>query len=256
MSNLDTLIIPDIHHKTDVVDAILAHHPEIERRVFLGDIYDDFGDSPKIMRRTAMWHKEMLRDRERNVFLLGNHDVTYMSGGWLTCAGYSEAKQRAFDKVMSYSDWCVCLFSYEVNGWLLSHAGYHPSLYSQSRTERTIRERRAVGYVEAHKYGDRPALLEAGRARGGRAGVGGVTWLDWEREFAPIPGVKQIVGHTSGSVPRSKGDNVCLDCHLAWYGVIRRNGTLELHETDGDMVIDSTEPATGPTLADVFQGWA
>jgi len=39
-------------------------------------------------------------------------------------------------------------------------------------------------------------FVGAGRARGGRQEFGGVTWLDWTREFEPVSGVNQICGHT------------------------------------------------------------
>lgn len=227
----DVIIIPDIHHKTAIVDEILARHANIERRVFLGDVYDDFGDSPEIARHTAMWHKEMLYD-PRNIFLLGNHDATYMSGGFLTCSGYSWAKQAVIDAVMEREDWLRSLLSIEVNGWLLSHAGYHPSLYRDQPGDRKTTEDAALQFVEKHRWQDCPALLEAGRARGGRAEVGGVTWLDWNREFVPIPGVRQIVGHTRGDEPRVNGENVCIDCDLNWYGIIRPDGALDLYSME------------------------
>ena len=41
-------------------------------------------------------------------------------------------------------------------------------------------------------------LIGCGYARHGDAPVGGLTWLDWAEEFAPIPGIHQIVGHSKG----------------------------------------------------------
>ena len=39
-------------------------------------------------------------------------------------------------------------------------------------------------------------LLHVGPSRGGYDRVGGPLWLDWSREFRPIAGLNQIVGHT------------------------------------------------------------
>jgi hypothetical protein len=44
--------------------------------------------------------------------------------------------------------------------------------------------------------------LGAGEARGGFQPVGGITWLDWNEEFYPIPNVNQIVGHTTFYTPQ------------------------------------------------------
>ncbi len=46
--------------------------------------------------------------------------------------------------------------------------------------------------------------LDAGFARGGLQAIGGMTWLDWNEEFAPVPYVNQIVGHTQLTNPEEK----------------------------------------------------
>ena len=47
-----TLIIPDLHHRTDHADHWLATQRH-DRVVFLGDYFDGFGDNVNDARRTA-----------------------------------------------------------------------------------------------------------------------------------------------------------------------------------------------------------
>jgi hypothetical protein len=47
-------------------------------------------------------------------------------------------------------------------------------------------------------------LLDIGADRGGRNELGGVTWCDW-RNFKPIAGMPQIVGHTCDKKVRWAG---------------------------------------------------
>lgn len=63
-----------------------------------------------------------------------------------------------------------------------------------------------------------PAFL-AGVDRGGRQKFGGILWCDWER-FKPIPGVRQVMGHTPGTEVRFRKNDVCLDTNLRHYGLL------------------------------------
>lgn len=75
--------------------------------------------------------------------------------------------------------------------------------------------------------------LRAGWARGGDCPVGGLTWLDWNREFVPIPGLNQIVGHTRRdgevrhrSTPES--DNWCIDSGMQQAVLVRPGNNVEI----------------------------
>jgi hypothetical protein len=101
--------------------------------------------------------------------------------------------------------------------------------------------------------------MGCGSVRGGKSRVGGLTWLDWDHEFAPIPGVHQIVGHTSGRQIRGRhlratgsllagaaqnlkmqtalrvgfrSINWCLDTGLQSWAVVHAD-RLELHTCEG-----------------------
>ena len=225
-----TLVIPDIHNKVVLAQRILDNNPA-DQRVFLGDIYDDFGDSPNIVREVARWHKEQLCDL-RNVFLFGNHDMQYAFKGnaFLRCTGYSEAKGLAIKNVMALGDWALHRLYIMVDGWLLSHAGLHGSLF-QDRTSSAFEflpRQCDIAIGAAKAYSHHP-LINAGWRRGGRNSVGGLTWLDWDYEFQPIPGLRQLVGHTPHDTPQEKDGNWCIDTYLKHAAIIEK-GKLDIFE--------------------------
>lgn len=193
-----------------------------DQRVFLGDIYDDFGDSPKIAAKTARWHKEQLQD-PKNVFLWGNHDLPYAF--WhnksLKCSGNTRDKAEAINAIMERGDWDKTKFFARVDGWLISHAGLRHDIAEDALETEAPVALRAADTIQDHW------MIAAGYARGGHWKLGGLTWLDWNEEFQPIPGIKQIVGHTPGKQPREKDSNYCLDTHLK-HAAILEDGKLEI----------------------------
>ena len=54
--------------------------------------------------------------------------------------------------------------------------------------------------------GDGSWIFNAGHGRGGMQRVGGITWCDYTREFFPVQGINQIVGHT----PQMQGPTWCI----------------------------------------------
>jgi hypothetical protein len=76
--------------------------------------------------------------------------------------------------------------------------------------------------------------FEVGFARGGMQKVGGITWLDWQQEFQPIPDLNQIVGHSELRIPEQKSTrnsmNYCLDTKNRHIGILE-NGEFTYVET-------------------------
>jgi len=207
------LVIPDIHHKTRMADAILdaptEHH--IDYIVFLGDYFDDFGDTPAISARTAEWLKESLGKPNR-IHLMGNHDLhyrywrhEYMRNPY---TGWTSEKARAINDVLTPGDWDkLKWFHHEPAGnWLFSHAGLHPDMLPPLNSddgEPNVCDALATACARATRaleLGGRHPLFRAGLARGGKQAVGGIVWLDWHSEFVPFH-FHQVVGHTPVSRP-------------------------------------------------------
>jgi len=171
-----TLIIPDIHNRTDHADHWLATQRH-DRVVFLGDYFDNFGDDVNDARRTAMW----LRDRmEKNddVFLLGNHDASYMFplNPQLYCPGFTPAKARGIGEILRPEHWQRLRIAHAEQRWLISHAGFHP-VWVEERTVEWILGRCDDAMRQA-KRGVFDPILGAGVDRGGALPFGGPLWMD------------------------------------------------------------------------------
>jgi len=266
----DILVIPDIHHKTRMADAIMG--APLEQRadyvVLLGDYFDDFGDTPEISAKTAEWLKQSLA-RPNRIHLMGNHDLhyrywrhEYMQNPW---AGWTIEKARAINDVLTPDDWDkLKWFHHEPHGnRLFSHAGLHPGMLpplNGDDGELKVRDAlitacaRATRALEA---GGRHPLFRAGHARGGEQPVGGLVWLDWNDEFVPFE-FHQVVGHTpvrepqvcyyegeqkryqfgnAGSTTPGKNATLAsynLDTHLRHYAIINDNN-IRIYKT-GDIL--------------------
>ena len=207
-----TLVIPDIHNQTDHADYWLQTQ-RYDRVVFLGDYFDSEGDSPHIARRTALWLRKRI-ENTKDVFLIGNHDIAYMfpKTEALICTGFSKEKARSIRAVLGPEHWSRLKFAHAEQGWLLSHAGFHPT-WVENPSQEWILKRAALAMKRVKKKVIDP-LLGVGQDRGGAQKHGGPLWMDWEN-FRPIPGINQIVGHTSGLAVRKKSNahskNFCID---------------------------------------------
>ena len=225
------LVIPDVHHKIEVVRTIRPFLPHLPS-VFLGDYFDDFGDAPSDMERTCEWLTEEIQ-KEENSFLVGNHCFAYLSYElgvtWGHCAGWTRAKQQIFhryfphDSFLRRTKWLT-----KKQGWLLSHAGITNLLFksfAKRRTEEEINSWIADAQNALLAGIAHPAFV-AGRDRGGPYQNGGLLWCDWD-SFRPIGSVRQILGHTPAGTVRRKQNSICLDTHLRHYGILER-GTLNI----------------------------
>ena len=245
-----TLVLGDLHHHVGHADLILAAEAPWTRAVFLGDFFDDFTDGPEHARATARWLERRMAD-PRLVFLWGNHDLPYAFplNAALWCPGFTRAKQEAVAEVLTPAHWERFRLCHREGPWLLSHAGFHPSVcpgLGRGPGGQTTVERACVAALDAIRDSPvwpirgrpLPALLAWGRDRGGDVPVSGLTWLDWSR-LVPVPGVHQIVGHTPDAHaalrarhgPAGTSFNFCLDHgHGRTYAVLAPDGTATFKE--------------------------
>jgi hypothetical protein len=241
------LVIPDVHQDLAWVERIFAceridapdcPHEEI---VFLGDYFDS-RRPPRTragVAATCVWLNEKHRTLgPRAVFLLGNHDVQYLEARsaclqhrtprhlrYKCGAAFSHSAAKQIAKTLSAGFWRDARLFVQVNGWLLSHAGLTSVPWSAGATwdeSRAVLEASCVKALRTTSGPDVPhPLLQAGRARGGDAPVGGITWLDWDDEFEDTFPLPQIVGHTvSETGARRRGRSWCLDGGQTCYGIL------------------------------------
>lgn len=263
------LIIPDVHQKIHKVKNIL-NKADYDEVISLGDWFDDFGDTADQAEATAEYLLELQNTLgDRFIWLLGNHDIPYVfpeSTDLYWCSGVTEEKIEKVHEVFreKLDTQRLRLFHIiETKGRVpivLSHAGVHPKQFHNRVTIKSMRDAEQFALLEA-SLGRNNLLLQAGRCRGGREPIGGVTWLDWYYEFEPIKKINQIVGHTTQrngySIVNQSYENIyatyqttelsvnvdiyefgskdnfnlCLDTHLQHYAIIEDN-KLKVYEYD------------------------
>jgi Calcineurin-like phosphoesterase len=236
------LIVPDSHEQYAKLVRVLAEYePQVDWVLFLGDFLDTFDGLTENTHLICKWLMENVANPKYH-FLWGNHDIHY-AFPWddLKCSGWTGAKRKVVAGYLDHSHWkhfrCIAWIEGDKTKpgpreWLCTHAGIHEYMlhpvHGYDREALFDMEEIVLSdlqFAKVHPW------LQAGRGRGGNARVGGVDWLDWNSEFAPIPGLNQIVGHTHGSIPRIKETsdsfNICIDDGLK-HVILIEDGKIEL----------------------------
>lgn len=210
------LAIGDLHHGPNLeqIDAAIERE-QPDLTIFLGDYFDQFHDHYDHARRTALWLKKSLAKPNR-IHLWGNHDLPYGFSEYTHCPGYDPAKERAIRSVLDEQDWAKLKLWHREGSWLFTHAGlsrrYTPANLANLNTYLAAEENAAWAALTSRQP---HWFWSIGKARGGFTPVGGLLWCDWDREFIPVPGLNQVLGHTPASDFRVKYDaqseNWCID---------------------------------------------
>ena len=226
---MKTIIIPDVHNKWQIAEDIVKKE-KADQVIFLGDHFDDFGDNPQIARETAIWLKSSLK-KENRIHLIGNHDCRYASANKnLGCSGYSEFKDYAINDILTPHDWLQLKWFYWLDDILITHAGLSlPFAKNLSIKEiKDLLNREGARATEMmYKLGGKHWFFGCGIARYGNDAFGGLTWNDFNQEFVPVTGLKQIFGHSPQKTPTWKEKSLCLDTHLKHY-VIYENAEIKI----------------------------
>jgi hypothetical protein len=229
---MKTVIVPDVHNKVKKVERILLKEVP-DRVIFLGDWFDDFGDTVEDNQATARWLVNRMDKHPEDIFLWGNHDTHYANPCRETvCSGFTKDKHIGITDMMSLKHWDRFDFIFWEGQWLFSHAGVTAPHFSGAPKDDL------KGWLENQQMQAQMRLrsskphwfFQAGMARGGRAPFGGVNWCDIT-EFIPTDNVSQVFGHTPRREPwkydtnrRNKvtvnSENYGIDTHLEYYGVL------------------------------------
>ena len=203
------LILPDVHNRHEKVEQIIKS-VKPDQTILLGDAFDDFGDDPHSITETAEWFHYSVNQPAR-VHICGNHELHYWfkNNNGLRCSGYEQFKAITINDFVTKDDWEKLVFFHVLNDkWLISHAGVHPSWINPSNFQAGKISQYTLKYVVRKLKNDSincKRNLYAGKnhwfampgfSRSSSPYYGGITWCDWNKEFHPIRGINQLVGHT------------------------------------------------------------
>jgi hypothetical protein len=268
------LIISDIHNQVDKAEEIIRDHGKDRVVIFLGDYFDNFGDSPSDAKNTAEWLLYSLHKPSR-IHLMGNHDAPYR---WSVtqCPGWTVRKHREVLRVLKKQDWERIKLYHVIERFprplILSHAGFTLQNVYDIRDEADL----WVGGRSRGVADTTPGeiISEIGRqsdiciqkannqeyhhfmSMGSRMGVsrpGGPWWVDkvW---FAAINGIDQMVGHTPLHEPVAhtstsvEATTLFVDCQLRCAAIIAEE-SVTFVERNQSLCVYSNSAAPMPTPA-------
>lgn len=223
------LIIPDIHNQIVNAEHWLSKQ-SYDHVVFLGDYFDSHDDNAEDARKTAIWLRDRM-DSTNDVFLLGNHDAPYMfpRSDELYCPGFTREKAKAIRQILKPEHWRRFKLAHEEQGRLISHAGFHPVWMKEATVEKILT--RCNEAMQLAAKGKVHPILGFGEVPGGLQRYGGPLWMDWD-SLMPIPGIHQIVGHSTGTEVREKSTkesrNFCLNVRNVSVAGLLCDGHLEI----------------------------
>ncbi len=184
-----TLVVGDLHGRHEIVSAVLELTDKYNV-VFIGDYLDSFTRSVNDQILTLKLVLDACQASPDKVqALLGNHELSYMDAKY-RCSGYSPVTQI---HIMPFlPDMHNHLKKYIwVGDWLITHAGVSQFVLDYY-------------CMDLQEYLDSPHLFDIGQVRDGRHEQGGIFWNDFNWEMVPVPGLKQVVGHTNSVIKSDK----------------------------------------------------
>lgn len=143
--------------------------------------------------------------------IMGNHDWAVFDTARHRFIGYTPPHTETIDLIHQKAP----MFSASAHGYLLTHAGLHPSY-----DVRPLR-RSSEGGIEPASHMSFlinrtcegatftvPVRDDIARYRGGHAEQGSILWRDYREDLSDIP---QVFGHTRDPFVRKQGESWCID---------------------------------------------
>jgi hypothetical protein len=239
------MIVGDIHTHYSKVERIIKKYEKTHKFIFMGDYFDQFGDTPELNASTAHWLKTQMEERPDWVYLKGNHDEIYDPRTSCMCSGFSSQKKTAINEVMKVEDWDKLKYFHHENKWWFSHAGFTKYWFSHPMKEGITLEnvQRTIQHaITSQRVGEGSnAIWASSHARGGDHAVGGIVWQDW-RDLELIPNFKQVVGHTPLKRIQAISDNMMNSTiiNVDNSAVTYHGEVLEIDESGNHKTIDTS----------------
>ena len=191
---MQTAVIGDIHGRIEVMVAALAKH---DRVVFVGDYVDSFNRT-KLDQILCLTLALKEHNGDSVICLRGNHEESYIDPD-ARCSGWNNIMNT---HVMPLQEEVRALPTHTwVGDILITHAGISQYFIDEVLVDKYLYSSNLETAELLSKYLNCSFHQEVGYARGGTKSCGGLMWCDWFEEFAPVAGLRQIVGH-SGYRPK------------------------------------------------------
>lgn len=185
----------DVKAVRKVIDY--AYKTPSMRIIFLGDFLDSFNHSIDDQVASLELAMEQAQCGMADI-IIGNHEASYFVRDQ-ECSGYSHTTQLMVNRLRNQYHHIVRSHIRLGSDVLVTHAGlplnYFPNITDIDQLD---------GYLSLAYSLDSSVFFRAGRSRGGWFPVGGPVWCDWNDEFIPIPGIRQVVGHTATEIDMPK----------------------------------------------------
>ncbi len=246
---MKTFVIGDLHNHVEWIEPFLKEN-EHDRVIFLGDYFDNFGDTTAIAEHTAQWLSKSVLIPNR-IHIMGNHDMPYRFpwNAYFDCPGWTPSKQTSVSKIMTNELWNhikMAHFDHDIK-FIYSHAGLTAKLFKvcpingcnlnnfETQILEALNDCNCKGNKRIPIFQQNPDYT-----------YDGITWIR-PSNLILLPGITQIIGHTptssifnipfKDSIPFfhqvDTGIVWDIDCANNWIGVVENDEfyCLNRHDT-------------------------
>ena len=210
----EIIAIPDIHGRT--FWKIVENDKSDSTIVFLGDYLDPYPHEKITFEDALVNFEEIIdfaKDRKNVVLLVGNHDYHYyFRTGNLGWSRYNP-KFASDAHTLFQDNKNLFTVAYQVENTLFTHAGVDSDWYKNCVENREGN----VATQLNNLFQTNPELFKiVSRSRGGWYPFGSPIWSDYDdiyfSDLLQNGKIRQIFGHTMGSIMRNYKNMYCLDC--------------------------------------------
>ena len=190
-----TLFVGDTHLQFKLIKPFIKdiiQKENVEQIIFLGDYLDQWNcDSNGQLYVNELqllidFKKEMTDKRIDTIFLIGNHDVPYLTQQY---EYYSCKQSNYLNKIYNLLNELQPQIAFKVTDNIIaSHAGY----INEHDMKDIHFKPWSFDLIDEYSY----LQNKVGQSRGGYYFYGGVLWIDLQDLLKIDTGFKQIVGHT------------------------------------------------------------
>lgn len=226
-SDMEYVVIPDIHGRQDALAEILVHagvaqdngRGDLKRTE--GRCVVQLGDLANCVRGIDMETKETLQAQDVaclssvgefiDVMLVGNHEHPYFGGPQFSGFGFDWDVYHELHRIWEDDRLYV---SFDANGVLLTHAGMHPNAFHAVGGDTPATVHTQLEHKWEHDPCDK-VFSAISPARGGWNHFGSILWRDAKEEIHT--GFPQVFGHSVGERVRSSNDMGGDKPHNPWW---------------------------------------